>query len=98
MKKKKVKVLSICALVFSLLPLATFIPTFLGVTLTNGIQTVWAGTNILFILVGLVLSIICVRHAENRRVLNILSTIISIFWLLLMTGIIAFAVLLTFKS
>ena len=91
MKKKKVKVLSICALVFSLLPLATFIPTFLGVT-------VWAGTNILFILVGLLLSIICVRHAENRSVLNILSTIISIFWLLLMSGIIAFAVLLTFKS
>lgn len=98
MKKKKVKVFSICALVFSLFPLATFIPTFLGVTLTNGMQTVWAGTNILFILVGLLLSIICVRHAENRSVLNILSTIISIFWLLLMSGIIAFAVLLTFKS
>lgn len=49
MKKKKVKVLSICALVFSLLPLATFIPTFLGVTLTNGIQTVWAGVTTHFI-------------------------------------------------
>lgn len=51
MKKKKVKILSICAFVFSLLPLATLIPTFLGITLTNGIQTAWAGANILFILV-----------------------------------------------
>lgn len=98
MKGKKIKILSIYALVFSLLPLATLIPTFLGVALTNGIQTAWAGANIFFVLVGFVLSIICVRHAENRRMLNILSTIISIFWLLLMAGIIAFAVLLTFKS
>ena len=98
MKEKKLKVLGICALVFSLLPLATLIPTFLGVTLANGIQTAWAGANILFVLVGLILSIICVRHAGNRKALNILSTIISIFWLLLMVGIIAFAVLLTFKS
>lgn len=98
MKEKKIKILSICALVFSLLPLVTLIPTFLGITLKNGIQTAWAGANIFFVLAGLILSIICVRHAENRRMLNILSTIISIFWLLLMAGIIIFAILLTFKS
>ena len=92
MKEKKIKILSICALVFSLLPLVTLIPTFLGITLKNGIQTAWAGANIFFVLAGLILSIICVRHAENRRMLNILSTIISIFWLLLMAGIIIFAI------
>lgn len=96
MKDKKIATLSICALVFSLLPLATLIPTFLGVTLTNEIQTTWAGANIFFVLTGLILSIICMRHAKSRRILNILSTIISIFWLLLLTGIIALAVFLTY--
>ena len=96
MEKKKLQSISIAALIVSILPLATLIPSFLHLSLSDGIRTVWAGANIVFVLLGLILSVICVRNRESRSVINIVSIAISAFWLLLMVGIVALALFLTF--
>ena len=96
MEKKKLQSISIAALIVSILPLAALIPSFLRLSLSDGIRTVWAGANIVFVLLGLILSVICVRNRESRSVINIVSTAISAFWLLLMVGIVALALFLTF--
>ena len=96
MEKKKLQSISIAALIVSILPLATLIPSFLHLSLADGIRTVWAGANIVFVLLGLILSVVCVRNRESRSVINIVSTAISSFWLLLMVGIVALALFLTF--
>ena len=96
MEKKKLQSLSIAALIVSILPLATLIPSFLHLSLADGIRTVWAGANIVFVLLGLILSVVCVRNKESRSIINIVSTAISVFWLLLMVGIVALALFLSF--
>ena len=96
MEKKKLHSISIAALIVSILPLATLIPSFLHLSLADGIRTVWAGANIVFVLLGLILSVVCVRNRESRSVINIVSTAISVFWLLLMVGIVALALFLSF--
>lgn len=96
MEKKKLQSISIAALIVSILPLATLIPSFLHLSLADGIRTVWAGANIAFVLLGLILSVVCVRNRESRSVINIVSTAISVFWLLLMVGIVALALFLSF--
>ena len=80
----------------SILPLAALAPSLLHLSLSDGIRTTWAGANIIFVLLGLILSVVCVRNKESRSVINIASTAISVFWALLMVGIIALAVFLTF--
>lgn len=96
MEKKKLQSISIAALIVSILPLATLIPSFLHLSLADGIRTVWAGANIVFVLLGLILSVVCVRNRESRSVINIVSTAISVFWLLLMVGIVVLALFLSF--
>jgi len=96
MEKKKLQSISIAALIVSILPLATLIPSFLHLSLADGVRTVWAGANIVFVLLGLILSVVCVRNRESRSVINIVSTAISVFWLLLMVGIVALALFLSF--
>ena len=99
MEKKKLQSISIAALIVSILPLATLIPSFLHLSLADGIRTVWAGANIVFVLLGLILSVVCVRNKESRSIINIVSTaisVISVFWLLLMVGIVALALFLSF--
>ena len=96
MEKKKFQSVSIAALIVSILPLATLIPSFLHLSLADGIRTVWAGANIVFVLLGLILSVVCVRNKESRSIINIVSTAISVFWLLLMVGIVALALFLSF--
>ena len=95
MECKKLKTLSKVSLVISVLPLATFIPVFLKLTLPEGVSTAWAGFNIACVIAGLVLSIICVRNNESRSLVNIASTAISVFWCLLMGGIVALGLFLT---
>ena len=87
MKNKKWKTLSITALIISVLPLTTLIPALLKTTLPEGVRTIWAGANIIFVLLGLFLSIFCVRNKENRSAINIISTAVSILWLLIMVGV-----------
>ena len=96
MEKKKLQSISIAALIVSILPLATLIPSFLHLSLADGIRTVWAGANIVFVLLGLILSVVFVRNKESRSIINIVSTAISVFWLLLMVGIVALALFLSF--
>ena len=96
MENKRLQKLSVAALVISVLPLATFVPILFNMTLTDGVRSVWAGVNILSVFVGLILSIICVKSRESRSVVNIVSTIISSFWVLLMGGIVVLALFLNF--
>lgn len=91
MENRKLKPLSVAALIVSVLPLATLIPSFLKITLSDGVRSMWAGANILFVVLGLVLSIICIRNKNSRSIINILSTAISALWLLLMIGIVVLA-------
>ena len=96
MENKKLKSLSTVALIVSLLPTATLIPVFLKIVLPDGVRTVWAGANIVFVLLGLLLSVICVRSEESRSIVNIISTVVSALWLLMMAGILAPALFLNF--
>lgn len=96
MENKKLKPLSVAALVVSVLPLATLIPSFLKITLSDGVRSTWAGANTLFVILGIVLSFICVRNKDSRSIINILSTAISSLWLLLMIGIVALALFINF--
>ena len=91
MENRKLKPLSVAALIVSVLPLATLIPSFLKITLSDGVRSMWAGANILFVVLGLVLSIICIRNKNSRSIVNVLSTAISVLWLLLMIGIVVLA-------
>lgn len=96
MENKKLQKLSVAALIISVLPLATFIPVLFQITLTDGVRSVWAGLNILSVFTGVILSIICVKSRNSRSMVNIASTIISSFWVLLMGGIIALALFVSF--
>lgn len=96
MKNKKLKSLSIVALIVSVLPAAALIPAFLKITLSDGARTVWAGSNIVFVLLGLLLSVVCVRNKESRSTVNIISTAVSVLWILMMAGIVVLALLLNF--
>ena len=94
MEKKKLQSVSIAALIVSILPLAALAPSLLHLSLSDGDRTTWAGANVVFVL--LILSVVCVRSRESRSIINIVSTAISVFWLLLMVGIVALAMFLTF--
>lgn len=96
MEKKKLSSVSIAALLMSLLPLAALAPSLLHLSLPDGVRAAWAGANVVFVLLGLLLSAVCVRSKESRSIINIASTVISAFWLLLMAGIAALALFLTF--
>ena len=93
---KKLQKLSLAALIVSLLPLATLVPVFLKITLPDAVRTVWAVCNIVLVLAGLSLSVICVKSEESRSGVNILSTIISVVLALMMLGIVALALVLNF--
>ena len=71
MENKKFKKLSIAAVAISVLPLATFIPSLLNITLSDGVRSVWAGVNIVSVLVGFALSIVCVKNQNSRSAVNI---------------------------
>lgn len=59
-------------------------------------RTIWAGANTVFVLLGMILSVICVRDKESRSTVNIISTVISVLWLLMMVGIVALALFINF--
>ena len=96
MENKRLQKLSVAALVISVLPLATFVPILFNMTLTDGVRSIWAGANILSVFAGLILSIICVKNRESRNVVNIISTNISSFWVLLMGGMVVLALFISF--
>lgn len=93
---KKLQKLSLAALIVSLLPLATLVPVFLKITLPDGVRMVWAICNIVLVLSGLLLSVICVKSEESRSAVNIMSSVISVALVLMMLGIVALALVLNF--
>ena len=93
---KKLQKLSLAALIVSLLPLLTLVPVFLKITLPDGVRTVWAVCNIVLVLSGLLLSVICVKSEESRSAVNIMSSVISVALVLMMLGIVALALVLNF--
>lgn len=95
MEKKKLQSVSIAALIVSILPLAALAPSLLHLSLSDGVEPL-GRANVVFVLLGLILSVVCVRSRESRSIINIVSTAISAFWLLLMVGIVALAMFLTF--
>ncbi|WMJ89609.1 hypothetical protein [Anaerocolumna sp. MB42-C2] len=96
MESKKLQKVSVAALIVSVLPLTTFIPIILKITLSDGVRGIWAGANILFILAGLCLSIPCVKNCETRSIVNIIAMIISVVLILIVIGIIILAFFLNF--
>jgi hypothetical protein len=76
--------------------LAALVPVFLKITLQDGVRIVWAICNIVLALVGLLLSVICVKSEESRSTVNIMSTVISVALVLMMLGIVALALVLDF--
>ena len=70
MEKKKFQSVSIAALIVSILPLAALAPSLLHLSLSDGVRTAWAGANIVFVLLGLILSVVCVRSRESRSIIN----------------------------
>ena len=93
---KKLQKLSLAALIVSLMPLATLVPVFLKITLPDGVRMVWAVCNIVLVLAGFLFSVICVKSAESRSAVNIMSTVISVALVLMMVGIVALALVLNF--
>ena len=98
MEIKKLKTLSLVSLIISVVPAATLIPVFLKITLPEEVNTVCTGVNIACAVVGLLLSVVCVRNDESRSPVNIVSAIVSSFWCLLMIGLVGLALILTFLS
>ena len=96
MKNKKMKSLSMVALIVSALPAAALIPDFFKITLSDGVRTVWAGSNIIFVLLGLLPSVVCVRNKESRSTVNIISMVVSVLWILMMAGIVVLALFINF--
>lgn len=98
MKNKRLQKLSVAALIVSILPLATFVPTLFNMMLANNIRSVWAVVNIFSVFLGLVLSIICVKSRDSRSMINIVSTVISSFWIVLMCGIVILSLFINFMQ
>lgn len=96
METKKHKKLSVAALCISLLPLATFVPVLMKITLSDTVRNIWAGGNIVCVMLSLLLSVICVKSKENRSAINIVSTVISFAWAVMMAGIVALSLFINF--
>lgn len=95
MEKKKYYKLSIATLIISIMPLMTFIPIIFQIPLLANVRGMWAGANMLFVMLGFILSVICVKSKESRSAVNIVAMLVSIFWVLLIIGIVGLAVLLS---
>ena len=88
MENRRFQKLGVIALIISLIPLVIFVPTLFNMTLTDEIRSIWSGVNIFSVFSGLLLSIICVKNCDSRNMINIISTVISSFWITLMFGIV----------
>ena len=96
MEKKTRPSIRIAALVLSVLPLAALLPSLLRLSLPDAVRTAWAIANVVFVLLGLLLSALCVRRREGRSTIHIASALLSALWALLMAALAALALLRTF--
>lgn len=97
MDNKKYKVVSIIGLIASLIPLLTIMDVLLKIEMTPSVQSVWAGVNIVSVIMGLILSIIGIKDKSSRSIINISSLVISMIWVLNILGILAIAILANFS-
>lgn len=94
MKAIKMKPLDWMALVCACFPIVTLIPVALSIALPDGVRMVWAGANIISALAGSGLSALCLKFNEERNLVNIISLVIGTFWILLVVGMLALALVL----
>ncbi len=59
--------MSIIAFIISVIPFVTLILVFLKIVLPDGLRTVWSGANIVCVIIGLCLSIICVKNSKSSN-------------------------------
>lgn len=95
-KKSTAKGFCYAGLICSVFPILSYLLEAFPISLTWGMQNALAGMNILCALLGLGFSIACVKRRETRNVVTIISTILSAFWLLLIAGCLALALILSF--
>lgn len=98
MENKRLQKLSVAALIISILPLATFVPTLFNTALADNLRSIWVGANIFSVFGGLILSIICVKNRDSRSMINITSTIVSSAWIVLMCGIVILSLFINFMQ
>jgi|GEM_PF-5320722 len=89
----KTNKMSIAALVLSVFPFITLLLTFLGVTLSDNLRTPMAMTNCICTFAAFILAVFLVKNKEKRNVPAILALIISGLLLLVIVGILIFALL-----
>lgn len=77
MERKKMKTLSIAALIVSILPVATLIPVFLKITLSDGVRTAWEGANIVFVLLSCASCAGLDTLSDNLDYLQLLVSVLS---------------------
>ena len=90
------KRLGCIALVLSLVPLAALVPGFLGIELADEARFGWSIVNVVCVIVGLMLSIACVKSGSSRSIAGIVAMIVSSLFLILMLGIVAFGLAHTY--
>lgn len=98
MKRSTAKGCSVTALICSVFPVFTYLLAGFKIVLSPELQTALAGANILCALLGLGLSIACIKSKETRSVVNIFSAVISAFWILMIAGFLALALVLSFTG
>ena len=98
MKNEKANKTSVIALILSILPAFTLIPVLLQITLSDGVRLVWVGFNMICVLLGFVLSIIGIRRSERKGHMEKVSMWISSFWMLMVIGILAIALISNLPS
>ena len=98
MENKKLQKLSAAAFIFSLLPLAAFVPAVFHISLEDHVRFILVGVNIFSVFLGLVLSVICVKNRGGRSMITIISAVLSGFWTVLMCGIAALALFMNFMQ
>ncbi len=96
MESKKYKNLSIGALIINLFPFVTFIDILLKLNLLQYVQSLWAITNLISVIISFILSVICVKNKDSRSIVNIFALIISSIWGLMILGIVELALIETF--
>lgn len=89
---------SVTALICSVFPMFSYLLAVLRIVLTPELQTALAGANILCTLLGLGLSLVCIKSRETRSVVNIFSAVLCSFWILMIVGFLALALVLSFAG
>lgn len=98
MKRGIAKGCSVMALICSVFPLFSYLLAALRIVLSPELQTGLAGANIFCALLGLGLSLACIKSRETRSVVNILSAVLSSFWILMIVGFTVLALVLSFAG